>query len=35
MASNTQLEVLFGEQQSGGIAVSMVRDHQVQLLLVC
>jgi len=34
MVSNTQLEVLFGEQQSGGGAVSMVTNSQVNLLLV-
>jgi len=34
MMSNTQSEVLFGEQRSSGCAVSIVSSSQVELLLV-
>ena len=34
MVSNNQLEVLFGEQQLGGGAVSMVTKIMLELLLV-
>jgi len=34
MVRNTQLEVMFGEQQLGGGAVSMVTNIMLELLLV-